>query len=184
MDNNIILIGLGAIDVGMTVTVLYQQRITRQLRSVANLATSAISGQGAALGALNTRITAAEDAVCQLQEHVGVITPDQLKRMAAVDRIRSEYRSLGLAVDADELDENQLRELESALLSLKVVPVRRETDDEVNSDLQALFDNAHPDSTGPLPHASDHTDESPLPTVEQFPETPADPSVPWSSGSN
>lgn len=118
-----------------------------------------------------------------VRDHVGVISPEQLSRLAAVDHLRAEYRSIGLAVDADELDENQLRELEQALLTLKTAPIRRETDIEVDADLQAMFDDAHPedhapvglapDTTGPLPHAADATDEHPTPfnggTLSEWP---------------
>lgn len=116
-------------------------------------------------------LVALQEDLQRVQDHVGVVTPEQLSRLAAIDHIRQEYRSLGLAVDADELDETQLQELGQALLTLKVAPVRRETDAEVDGDLQALFDNTHPgnqiagpvDDTGPLPHAVDATDEQPAP---------------------
>lgn len=170
MDNIIILIELGAVVVIAATALLYQRMVINRLANRINrLETNHRSLDSKALLLENrddyqtSSLKSLWEALKTVQDHIGVVTPEQLERMAAVDRIRSEYRSLGLAVDADDLDENQLRELESALLTLKVVPIRRETDAEVDSDLQIMIDTQQPDNTGPLPHATDYTDEQPVP---------------------
>lgn len=184
MDNllNITLIALSIVVFLLAGAVIWHQRCISKIRVALTETTKiivemsgAIRGMDGEVITYGEQLSALSSAVKQLQDHVGVITPEQLRRMATADRIREEYRSIGLAIDADALDEQQLRELQQTLLTLKTMPIRRETDDEVEGDLRRIIDHDH-DSTGPLPHAADHTDETVFPLAPE----PHDPALPWS----
>lgn len=145
VEGGILLLGAGAL-------VLTQHQVSCLRHDVGKLITSdledlksSVMETLARVDDLDVALDGAAEALRSTQDHVGITPPDVLARQAKTERLRQAFREIGMAVDSQELTEEQLRDLEAALHLLQAAPVRRESDEEVNEDLARLTGDATAD---------------------------------------